>query len=44
MTRLMSFCARPTVAAKRAVTAPTRVTMSRATGAASNMGDKRQTM
>ena len=44
MTRLMSFWARPTVAANKAVTAPMRVTMSRATGAASNIGESRQTM
>ena len=44
MTRLMSFCARPTVAANRAVMAPIRVTICLVTGAYSNMGDSRQTI
>jgi len=44
MTRLMSFWARPTVAANRAVTAPIKVTICLATAAYSNMGDSRQTM
>ena len=44
MTRLMSFCTRPTVAAKNAVVAPTIVTTLSATGARSNSGDSRATM
>jgi hypothetical protein len=40
----MSFCTVPTVAAKMAVAAPTKVTMPNATGLASNMGERRQTM
>ena len=44
MTRLMSFCARPTVAANSAVTAPMIVTICLAYGAYSNIGDSRQTM
>ena len=42
--RLMSFCTRPTVAAKNAVVAPTRVTKVCAFGASSNSGDSRATM
>ena len=44
MMRLMSFCTRPTVAAKNAVVAPTRVTTACAVGASSNSGDSRATM
>ena len=44
MTRLMSFCTRPTVAAKMAVVAPMKVTNASATGASSNRGDSRATM
>ena len=44
MTRLMSFCTRPTVAAKMAVVAPTMVTTPSAVGARSNSGDSRATM
>ena len=44
MTRLMSFCTRPTVAAKKAVIAPTKVTTVSAVGASSNSGDSRATM
>ena len=44
MTRLMSFCTRPTVAAKKAVVAPTMVTKVRAAGACSKSGDRRATM
>ena len=44
MTRLMSFWTRPTVAAKKAVTAPTRVTTVSAVGLRSNSGDRRATM
>src|SRR4029077_15489768 len=40
----MSFWSGPTLAAKNAVAAPTIVTTSSATGAYSNMGDRRQTM
>ena len=40
----MSFCTRPTVAAKNAVTAPTSVTTCSANGASSNSGDSRATM
>src|SRR5471032_1554109 len=42
--RLMSFCTRPTVAAKNAVVAPTKVTKAAAFGASSNSGDSRATM
>ena len=44
MTRLMSFCTRPTVAAKKAVIAPISTTNSSATGACSKIGDRRATM
>src|SRR5688500_9533121 len=44
MTRLMSFCTRPTVAAKNAVAAPTITTTIFASGAYSNIGDSRHTM
>ena len=44
MTRLMSFCTRPTVAAKKAVVAPKKVTTVSATGASSKSGDRRATM
>ena len=44
MTRLMSFCTRPTVAAKNAVVAPTIVTTAERVGARSNSGDSRATM
>ncbi len=40
----MSFCTRPTVAAKNAVVAPTRVTNACALGASSNSGESRATM
>ena len=40
----MSFCTRPTVAAKKAVSAPTVTTVARASGANSNIGDRRHTM
>jgi hypothetical protein len=44
MTRLMSFCTRPTVAAKNAVIAPIQVTTTvSASGACSNSGDMRAT-
>ena len=42
--RLMSFCTRPTVAAKIAVVAPMKVTKVCAFGASSNSGDSRATM
>ena len=42
--RLMSFCTRPTVAAKIAVVAPMKVTKAEAVGASSNSGDSRATM
>ncbi len=42
--RLMSFCTRPTVAAKKAVVAPMKITKVCATGASSNSGDSRATM
>ena len=44
MTRLMSFWAQPTVAAKMQVAAPTQVTTLRATSLTSNIGERRQTM
>ncbi len=44
MTRLMSFWARPTVAANSAVVAPITVTKILAVGAYSNIGESRQTM
>jgi len=44
MTRLMSFCTRPTVAAKKAVVAPMTTTTVSATGAYSKIGDRRATM
>ena len=40
----MSHCVVPIVAAKKHVAAPTTVTTISATGAASNMGESRQTM
>src|SRR3954468_20967319 len=40
----MSFCAVPTVAAKKQVAAPTQVTTCIAVGDVSNIGDSRQTM
>src|SRR5690348_11974851 len=40
----MSFCAQPTVAAKKQVIAPTQVTTCIAVGDVSNIGDRRQTM
>ncbi len=43
MTRLISFCTRPTVAAKKAVAAPTYMTKLFASGAYSKRGDMRQT-
>ena len=43
MTRLISFCTRPTVAAKNAVVAPMKVTKNIACGAYSISGDMRQT-
>jgi len=42
--RLMSFCTRPTVAAKRAVVAPMKITTLCAVGDSSNSGDSRATM
>src|ERR1035438_5079805 len=42
--RLMSFCTRPTVAAKKAVVAPKNITTACALGASSNSGDSRATM
>ena len=42
--RLMSFCTRPTVAAKIAVVAPMKMTKLCALGASSNSGDSRATM
>ena len=44
MTRLMSFWTRPTVAAKKAVVAPMKVTNASAAGASSKSGDSRATM
>ena len=44
MTRLMSFCTRPTVAAKKAVIAPTIVTTVSASGVISKIGERRATM
>ncbi len=44
MTRLMSFCTRPTVAAKKAVVAPTIRTTLSAVGDSSNRGERRATM
>ena len=43
-TRLMSFCAQPTVAAKMQVAAPTQVTTCMAVTLVSNIGERRQTM
>src|SRR5665213_1726293 len=40
----MSFCTRPTVAAKNAVVAPKNITTAWASGASSNRGDSRATM
>ncbi len=40
----MSFCTRPTVAAKKAVNAPTKVTTVRAVCDSSKIGDRRATM
>src|SRR5258708_21375591 len=42
--RLMSFCTRPTVAAKSAVVAPKNITTACAFGANSNSGDSLATM
>src|SRR5258707_15256309 len=42
--RLMSFCTRPTVAAKNAVVAPKNITTACAFGASSNSGDSRATI
>ena len=44
MTRLMSFCTRPIVAAKKAVMAPMSVTNCSAFGACSKIGESRATM
>ena len=44
MTRLMSFCTRPTVAAKKAVIAPMTMTTESAAGAYSKIGESRATM
>src|SRR3954466_13830504 len=44
MTRLISFWAQPTVAAKMQVAAPTQVTTCIAVADVSNIGDSRQTM
>ncbi len=44
MTRLMSHCVVPTVAAKMQVAAPMKVTTPSATGAVSNIGLRRTTM
>ena len=44
MTRLMSFCAMPTLAAKIAVVPPITPTTASAAGAYSNIGDSRATM
>ncbi len=44
MTRLMSFCTRPTVAAKKAVKAPMKVTTMSAVCDSSNSGDRRASM
>ena len=44
MTRLISVCTKPTVAAKIAVVAPTMVTTLRANWLVSNKGDRRQTI
>src|SRR5712691_11678779 len=44
MTRLMSFCAMPTLAAKIAVVPPITPTTANAPGAYSNIGDNRATM
>ena len=41
MTRFRSFCSRPVVAAKNAVSAPTHVIASSAIGAYSSSGDDR---
>ena len=41
ITRLMSFCNRPVVAAKNAFIAPTQVITTRVVGANSNSGDDR---
>ena len=43
ITRFRSFCSRPVVAAKNAVTAPTHVIASRAVGANSSRGEDRST-
>src|SRR3546814_20156814 len=40
----ISFCTRPTVAAKKAVKAPTAATTLRAVGDSSNIGEQRATM
>ena len=44
ITRLISFCTRPTVAAKNAVIAPTNVTTFKASGAYSKTGDNLATI
>ena len=44
MTRLMSFCTRPTVAANMQVVAPMKVTKADAPGESANNGDSRATM
>ena len=44
MTRLISVCTMPTVAAKKHVAAPTKRTTPSASGLASNIGDRRHTM
>ncbi len=44
MTRLMSFCAMPTLAAKIAVVPPITPTKASALGAYSNIGERRATM
>jgi hypothetical protein len=41
MTRLMSFCSKPVVAAKKAVNAPTQVITTRVVGANSSKGEDR---
>lgn len=42
ITRLMSFCSRPVVAAKNAVIAPTQVITTRVVGAYSSSGEDRR--
>lgn len=41
MTRFISFCSNPVVAAKKAVSAPTHVITTNVVGAYSNKGDDR---